>query len=236
MAAASVKNEKTTKEELTIVERLNDFIQKNRINLLVGLIAILVILAGVVIFMTVGDKMKAASFSKISAFDRRYEELRPFIGSDEAEAVSKQADVTALLDELNAFARKNSGFVAARAYYTSANIFWDEKNWPEAEIAWNSCAEAAGKSYLAPIALFNAASAAEEQGNIDTAIAFLNRAMDYGNEFPAAAKAQFSIGRLEESRNNRSAAIEAYNTLLGKWPGDQIWANLAQSRLIFLSN
>ena len=236
MAAASVKNEKTTKEELSIGERLNDLIQKNRTNLLVGLIAIVVILAGVIIFITVSDKMKAASFSKISAYDRRYEELRPFIGSDDADAETKQAEIAALLDELNLFARKNSGFAAARAYYTSANIFWDEKNWAEAEIAWNSSAEAAAKSYLAPVALFNAASAAEEQGNIDTAIAFLNRAMNYGDSFPAAAKAQFSIGRLEESRNNKSAAIEAYNALLGKWPNDQIWANLAQSRLIILSN
>ena len=233
MAAPSGTHEKTADDELTIPEKLNELIQKNRMKLLVGLIVVIVILAGFVIFNMVNEKIKSDAFTKIDDFDRQYEALKPATGGDGIDL--NQADIAALLEEINSFSRKNSGFAAARSYSISARIYWDGKNWIEAEKAWSESANAAGKSYLAPVSFYNAAMAAEEQGNIDSAIELLDRALDFGNAFPAAAKAQFSVGRLEESRSNRTAALEAYNSLVSKWPNDQIWANLAQSRIIALS-
>jgi tetratricopeptide (TPR) repeat protein len=112
----------------------------------------------------------------------------------------------------------------------------DQKNWVAAEEKWLKAAEAAPKSYLAPIAVYNAAVAAEEQGNVESAIAFYSRAAGFGDSFPAAARAQFSVGRLEESRNNKDSAVEAYRNLLAKWPNEPVWPNLAQNRLLVLSD
>ena len=223
-------------EETTITERLNNFLQKHRSKLFIGLISVIVILAGFIVFSTVRDKLLSEALVKVDGFNRRYETLKIFIGGDDEEALSKQGEITALLDDISAFTGKNSGFPAAKAYAISAEINWDKKNWEEAEKAWTASAEAAAKTYLAPVSMYNAAAAAEEQGNVQTAVDLYTKAINYEGDFPAAARAQFSIGRLEESRNNKTAALEAYRNLVSKWPSDPVWASLAQSRIVVLSD
>ena len=226
----------TREQKLTISEKLNQFMQKNRMKFIVGFISLFVILAGFIIGFSVYDKARAKAFTKIDEFERQYEELQSHIGSEAPEAVSKQVEIDALLEELAAFQKKNSGFASARAYCISAGIYEKQKKWAEAEKAWFDSANAAKKSYLAPVSLFNAAVAAEEQGNAESAIEFYKKALDFGNTFIGAARAQFSVGRLEESRNNREAAIEAYTSLVNKWPNDPVWSNLAHSRILILSD
>jgi len=232
--AETKSNTKTKNEELDISTQIGEFIQKNRKIFLIALIAAIAILAGLIVINAVRDKILTNALSKVDGFSRRYDELKSIIGSDDPENLLKQAEVFILLDELSAFEGKNSGFAAARAYSLSGSIFADQKNWAQAEDAWVKGAEAAAKSYLAPVSLFNAAVAAEEQGDTDSAIGLYARALGYGNSFPSAARAQFSIGRLEEARNNIDAALEAYRSLLSKWPDDQIWPNLAQSRILVI--
>jgi len=229
---------------IAINEKVNDFVQKNRRALLIVVLAIIVILIGFITALSVNSKIQEKAFSKIDDFNTRYEALQSYIGGDAAaqdaataqDTAAKQADISALQNELAAFAKKNTGFAAARAYSLSANIFEAQQNWAEAEKAWSACAKAAPKSYLAPVAVFNAAVAAEEQGNTDSAIGLYTQAMGYGDSFPAAARAQFSVARLEESRSNKDAALTAYRNLVSKWPNDPVWTNLAQSRIMVLSN
>ena len=221
--------------ESGIAERLAEFIQKNRRVLLFGFVAAIVILFGFATAFTLREKLQERAFRNFDVLDQRFQVLRPYIGSEEINT-SRQAELNALLQELNVFTARNWGFAAVRAWAVIAEIHEGEKNWAEAEQAWISAAKAAGKSYLAPVSLFNAAVAAEEQGNIDSAIDLYTQALDHEDIFPAAARAQFFIGRLHESRNDRQAALEAYRTLLSKWPADQLWSNLAQSRIIILSD
>jgi tetratricopeptide (TPR) repeat protein len=234
MAAATEKPHNA--DELTITERLNQLIQKNRRTLFIGLITIIVILAGFISGSVIRDKLRADALSRIEAYERRYEEIRYSAFGETEEAVVQVSGIIALLEDLNEFQRKNSGFAKARSLFLSADIYWDQQRWAEAEKTWIEAANAAKKSYLAPVSLFNAAVAAEEQGNIQPAIDHYNSALVYGDSFPGAAKAQFSIGRLEESRGNDAGAIDAYRNLLGKWPGDPFWASLAQNRIIVLQN
>jgi len=229
------KAEKTKNDELDIGEKIGEFIQKNRRAFLIGLVAVIVILAGFITINTVRGKILSNAMGKVYDFSVRYDELKSYIGNDAPDALLKQTEIFFLLEELSAFEERNSGFAAARAYDLSASIYADQKNWAQAEEAWSLAAKAAAKSYLAPVSLFNAAVAAEEQGNAETAIALYNRALDYGDLFPSAARAQFSVGRLEEARNNIDAALVAYRNLLSKWPEDPVWINLAQSRILVIS-
>jgi len=227
-------------EELNLTEKLNDFIQKNRIIILIGLAAVVVILAALVITISVRDKIQEKALTNLDDFSRRYDKLKDKFKIDnegESEDDALRLEETAsLLKELNVFAEKASGFASAKAYSLSADINWDMKNWADAEKAWLEAAKRGAKTYLAPVSLYNAAVAAEEQGNSETAISYYNRAFNYGDSFPSAARAQFSIGRLEESRNNKDAAIEAYKKLVGTWPNDTVWSNLAQSRILALQD
>ena len=233
MAAA---NEKKKTENLSLNQQLSDFLQKNRKPFFIGIIAIAVILAGIIIMSSVNEKILSNALSKVDAFNRKYEELKPYIGSSDPDAVAKQIDVIILMEEVSKFAEKQSGYAAARAYSISAVIYHDQKNWSLAEEAWAKAAKEAGKTYLAPVSLYNAAVAAEEQGNIESSIDYYKKAMEYGNIFPQAARAQFSVGRLEESRNNKDEAIAAYRSLLSKWPDDPVWPNLAHNRLLVLTD
>jgi len=225
-----------SKDELTIDEKIGDLIQKNRTRLLFGLGAIVLVIAGFIIFSVVREKNLSSALSKVDALNRRYENLMTSITDEEEMDDAQKAELEVLLADIAEFESKNSGFAAARAYSISANIYMFQKNWVLAEEKWVKATEAAKKSYLAPIAIYNAGVAAEEQENIESAIAYYSRAADYGDSFPASARAQFSVGRLEESRNNKESAIAAYRNLLAKWPNDPVWPNMAQNRLLLLSD
>jgi tetratricopeptide (TPR) repeat protein len=236
----AAKPDSQNKDELTlsdkINERIGDLIQKNRMQLLAALAAIVLVIVAFVVISVVREKTQSNALSKVDALNRRYEAIKESSYGEEDLDGSRQIELGIISSELTEFENKNSGFAAARAYSINANISMDQKNWETAEEKWLKAAEAAPKSYLAPIAVYNAAVAAEEQGRIEQAIAYYSRAADYGDSFPAAARAQFSVGRLEESRNNRVSAIEAYRNLLAKWPNEPVWPNLAQNRLLVLSD
>jgi tetratricopeptide (TPR) repeat protein len=215
-------------EPLTFTERLSDFLQRKVLAIgAIGVVAILVILIAVFI---IGEALQTKALTQVEEFTRRYETLLPLI-TDE----SKATDVQALLDVLSAFAPKHSGYTGARGYSLLASIYAEQKNWAEAENAWAAGAKAGAKTYLEPVCLFSAAVAAEEQGNIAGAIERYTQCVAFADTFPAAPRAQFSIGRLLEGQGSKDAAIAAYREIPSKWPSDAIWANLAQSKIIFLS-
>jgi len=236
----AVRPDTQSKDELTfnekINERIGDLIQKNRIQLLAALAAVVLAVVAFVVISVVREKIQSNALSKVDSLNRRYEAIKESLSGVEDPDISRQLELGVLFTELTEFENKNSGFAAARAYSINASISMDQKNWDTAEEKWLKAAEAAPKSYLAPIAVFNAAVAAEEQGRIEQAIAYYSRAAGYGDSFPAAARAQFSVGRLEESRGNRVSAVEAYRNLLAKWPNEPVWLNLAQNRLLVLSD
>jgi predicted negative regulator of RcsB-dependent stress response len=226
MAAAEGNKEKRSFSDI-----LADFIRNNRRELLIVTVAILLIAAGFIAGYAVRSSLREKANSAVEDFARRYDVL--VIDINESE---KAEDTQTLLDELNAFAKKHSGHAGARAYSLAASIYAEQKNWALAESAWRISAKKAGKSYLAPAALFNAAVAAEEQGNLDDAIALYAESAAHVSDFPSAARAQFAIGRLREAQGDTQAALEAYKLIPEKWADESSWSNLAQSRIILLSN
>jgi tetratricopeptide (TPR) repeat protein len=216
-----------TNETPNFGDKINNFVQNNRRNIFICLGIVLVLLAGFIGAFTVRDKLKERAISQVEEFTRRYDELRFDIAEE-----SNAEQVAALLADLSPFADKASGYAGSRAYALIAGIHRDKKEWAEAEQAWREAAKKAGKSYLAPVSLFNAAAAAEEQGKITEAIALYAECLTLADIFPSSPRAQFAIGRLEEEQGNRESALEAYQALRVKWPNDSLWKNLAQSRII----
>jgi tetratricopeptide (TPR) repeat protein len=223
------------KEKVNIGEVLNNFIQKNRKGLLIGIVAAAAIVIGFAVFSAITDKLQTGALSRAEEFKRRYEALRIYINSEDPAALEKQQEISDLEEELRAFEKSNSGYARVMAYAISAGIEGDRKSWAEAETAWVHAAAAAGKSYFAPIALCNAAASAENQNNNTRAIELYNQALEFGDSFPAAPRAQFAVGRIMEIQGNRDGALEAYRALTGRWPNDGLWANLAQSRILDLT-
>jgi tetratricopeptide (TPR) repeat protein len=212
-----------------INEKLVDFIQKNRKFLLAAVLGIVVVFIGLIAGITIRETLQTKAIRTVEGFRERYEDLRNEINEEAA----KEEEVQALVDELKTFVSGNGSYAGAQGYALLGNIYGDKKSWAEAEDAWTNAARKAAKTYLAPVSFFNAAAAAEEQGSIEQAIGLYTECIGYP-DFPAAPRAQFAIGRLEESLNNYEAAITAYQGVVNTWQNDRDWVNLAQSRIISL--
>jgi predicted negative regulator of RcsB-dependent stress response len=227
MAAATEE----TKEKRSLGDALADFIQHNRKGLLITLITIVIVVIGSIAGFTIRDTLREKAVEAVEDFAQRYDTLVIDINEP-----AKAEEVQTLLDELNTFAEKHSGYAGTRAYSLAASIYAEKKEWGEAEKAWTKSAKSAGKSYLAPVSLFNAAVAAEEQGNLAQAISLYTESIAHESDFPGAARAQFAVGRLYESQGDNQAALEAYRVIPTKWVSETTWVNLAQSRIIVLSD
>lgn len=208
-----------------IADKINDFIRKNRKGIFIVTGVVVFLFAGLVIFLSLQDVFRKRAISEVEELNRRFEDLRYNIGNDYT------GDMETLLADLNAFAKNRSGFAGSRAWSIIAQIHYGREELPLAEEAWLNAARTGDKTYLAPMALFNAAAVVEEQGKIEQAIELLEKCVSHSFEFPAAPRAQFSIGRLYEKLNNYPAAVEAYRAVFINWPDITIWQNLARSRI-----
>jgi len=212
-------------------DRINEFIQKHRKSLFVSAGVILLVLVLGIAALSVMDMLRARAISAVEEFAGRYDSLRPSI-TEEYSA----NDAAELIAEIEAFAGKKStmasGYAGGKAWSIIGSIYGDKKDWAASEAAWVSAAKAAKKTYLAPLAFFNAGAAAEEQGKTEEAIQYYSLASSV--DFPGAPRSQFAVGRLREASHENAAAIEAYRAVISGWPYDKVWTSLAHSRIIAL--
>jgi tetratricopeptide (TPR) repeat protein len=214
------------KETENITDIINNFVKINRKAIFITIGLLLVLFAGLIVYLSISDSINKKATALIDELTERYDDL-VFL-SDEDYYTS---DVEDLLADLKMFAQKYKRFPGSKAWAIIGKIYSDRKDWTTAQDAWLSAAKTGDKSYLGPIALFNAAAAAEEQGNFELAIELLEKCLAHKYEFPAAPRAQFSVGRLYETLGNLSAASDSYRNVIIKWPDMPVWQDLAHSRI-----
>ncbi|MDR0403167.1 MAG: tetratricopeptide repeat protein [Treponema sp.] len=211
-------------KELSAGEAAALFIQNHRRPLLVILAVIVAGIIGFVAVFSVTNALQKNAIVRVDEYAQRLAEI--------GDPASSEAG--GLLEELNGFAPKTFGYSAGKAYSLVADIYAARKEWALAEEAWFTSAQKAPGIFLAPFSLFNAGVAAEEQGKLDKALEYHTLCVEYDGLNPAAVRAQFSIGRIEEQRNNTEKAIEAYRKVIENWGANANWSNLARSRIIAL--
>jgi len=210
----------------TIGEKINNFIQRYKRIIIVTSISIAVLFAGLIVFLTLQDMFNKRAIAELEELSRRHDELMINAGGNYF-----TSDFDTLLADLNAFSKNKRGYAGGKSLSIIGLIHSVRNEWPQAETAWLSSARAGNRTYIAPMSLFNAAAAAEEQGKLEQAIELLQRSINHPFEFPAAPRAQFSIGRLYEQLNNYPAAVEAYRAVLIHWQEIPVWQDLARSRI-----
>jgi tetratricopeptide (TPR) repeat protein len=221
-----MENEKTgvdsSEEQITL------FIQKYRIVLFVflGLICVGIIFSAG--FFSIRDSMQKKAIVVVEGFEKRKADMGDIKDAPET------PELDALLEEIVAFAPSTFGYAAAKSYFLAADIYASRGKWDLAEEAWALSAKKGAKTHLAPVSLFNAATAAEEQGNPEKALDYYNQSLVFNGIFAGASRARFNIGRIHEKRQDKEAAKEAYRALIEKSSADSSWAKLAQSRIIAL--
>jgi tetratricopeptide (TPR) repeat protein len=211
-------------------EGINEFVQRHRKPILVVMGLILLSLILFIVTLSLLDVLRGRAISTVEEFETRYETLRPSISEDYS-----AVDADELLADLESFARRTVfGYAGGKAYSIIGGIHGDRKDWPAAETAWATAAKTAKKTYLSPLAYFNAGAAAEEQGKTEDAIGYYTASLADAADFPGASRAQFAIGRLLELQGDNAAAIEAYRAVISGWPYDIVWASFAHNRIIAL--
>jgi len=213
-------------ESPKVADRITDFIQKNRKGIFIITGIIVFLFAAFVSNIAVSDYLNKKYIAEVEELSRRYEDIAYLIGDDPF-----ASNIEALISDSKQFAGNKKGLPAGKAWSIAANIYAERKDWPQCEEAWQKAAVAANKSYLGPIALFNAAAAAQEQGKYVEAIEYLEKCVGHKFEFPSAPRAQFSIGSLYERLGNYPEALVAYREVLIKWPELPVWQQLARSRI-----
>ena len=215
---------------MTFSDKLGKWIYKNR-KLLISLIVILLIGGIAIAFGTSSIKKNIEkNFSQLNNLVDEYSMLTRDFDKTEDE---KLAESKVIAEEMIALAEANKkNGVALRAYMNTAEIYYGNGDFALAAECWENAAKVNEKAYTAGISLYNASVCYEELGNIDAAIAALEKAATNEN-FPLATKAMFNQGRLEEAKSNYDAAYDIYNALVAKNASDE-WAKLAKTRAIYL--
>jgi tetratricopeptide (TPR) repeat protein len=214
-------------EERSTGDIIADFLHKYRRSFWIFIIIIVAGAAGSVAYFSIRNILEKKAIEKVETFEERKNNLGTFNDT------SKPPELETLLEEIIAFAPSTFGYAAARSYSLAADIYFSLGEWNKAEDTWKTAAQKAPKIYLAPISLFNAAIAAEEQGNLEAAIDYYEQSIEFTGIYPAAARARFNIGRIREALHDNTGAAAAYKVLIEKNP-DSNWAKLAQSRIIYL--
>jgi len=214
--------------DAALTQKISSLIVRFRTPIIAVLAAGLVAVAGLVVASLVLTSRREAAFERI---ERAVSDLEKARAADDKAALPAKEDE--ILAEMRDVAARNPrSFAAARALMTVADILHSRKDWKAAEEAYRAASAAAPKAYTAALCEFNAAVCADEQGNADAAVELFAKAADRA-DFPLRPMALFNLGRVEEQRSNKEAAIAAYQRLADTFPDDE-WTKLAKSRLVSL--
>jgi tetratricopeptide (TPR) repeat protein len=217
-------------ERESFMDRVNNFIQRNRRGITITLCLFVAMFIGLIAYLVISDNLNKKAIAEVDELTSRFEEFMFFSIEDYL-----TEDVDILLADIEDFAMNNNrGFPGSKAWSMAGHIYSGRQDWDNAQTAWQNSVRQGERTYLGPIALFNAAVVAEEQGKIEEAIGFYKQSLSHDFEFPAAPRAQFSIGRLNESLGNFDEAVEAYREVMINWPEIPVWQHLAQSRIIYI--
>ena len=213
-------------EKKSLSENLGDFILRNLRVIFVFCGVLLLGAVCAVVVISVNEKTIEKGLGKIDLIS--YELTNKSYDLSETEIAARQDNAVSSLSELVG----KSGIVGVRANMLSAEIYYQKKDFENARSAWLAAAQKGKNTYIAPIAFFNAASCSEELGNLDDAAAGYKSASEV-KDFYEAAHALFSLGRVQEAKEDFVAAAASYQALVDKSPEDS-WAKLAKNRLVSL--
>ncbi len=219
-------------ERIALKQKLSLIIQKNSYILLGLLIAIVLTVIGLLIYNSLQLKNLEKNTHKIELIMDDFENISSLTDDEEKEKAQKE--IKGALDTLIENSKKN--YALQRALFIRGNLFFQSEDWDKSIEDFKRLADEFYKSYLAPIALINAATAFEESDRIEEAIEEYQIVVNkYSSVSPEISHVYFSIGRLFEQKSDKTAALEAYNNLLDNFP-DSNWTNLARSRIIYLES
>jgi TolA-binding protein len=230
MLQSNIKNKKEEKPRFR--DQVANFLNRFRMVFLGIGVALLVIVAVILVATEVQKSRIEAGALAQESLEKDFSAWRT--EKDE----KKKADLEKkTLDSIKAITTGYGGtFAEQRSLDLEASIAYEKKEFEKAAERWTSLADRFPRSYLAPLALYNAAAAWEEKGERAKARASFERVLKtYESEYADIPMVLFSLARLQEEENQPEKAAEFYNQLLDRYSSSS-WTKLARDRIIYLKS
>ncbi|HNY22556.1 MAG TPA: tetratricopeptide repeat protein [Treponemataceae bacterium] len=217
-----------SEEKMSFAQKINDFLAKSRTVILVTLAVLVIALGAIFAYSVINDNRKEAAFESVDSVVTKWEEARA--ASDKSGLAASEDGFIASLQKVADSNKANFG--GTRANMAMGEIYFSRKDWQNAQKNYLAAISCSPNAYTAGINYFNAGVCADELGNPEDAVKYLTKASECEN-FAMKSRALFNLGRVEEQRSNKDAALAAYGKLVEKYPDDD-WSLLAESRIIAL--
>ena len=215
------ETEKTGAEKFALV------LKTHSMKFIAAAIAVVLILVAIGVTEYFSNQKQEQSI--IAAEDIEDAFIKYMTAAEDDKAAAKD-NLTALISSAK---QDYSGLYAEmKALSTEARMLADEESWNDAAAAYTALADGFSDSYVAPVALLNAAAMKEEAGEDDAAVKLYARVVDeFKDVSPDVPEALFNLGRLSEKSGQNDKAREYYESI-GSDYSSSSWTNLAKSRII----
>ncbi|GAB4370729.1 MAG: hypothetical protein Kow009_07160 [Spirochaetales bacterium] len=141
-----MRDDGLSEENVQLIDRIADFIHRNRKIFWGSLAGILVVLIGVLVYVEVQKKNLEESTRRIEDVLKQVAKYRTTSG-EEKEAMEKS-----ILEELDGIISTYPSYYAAvRAYHVKADLLFEKKEYDSAAELWTTLAKKYPKSHLAPL-------------------------------------------------------------------------------------
>jgi tetratricopeptide (TPR) repeat protein len=189
----------------------------------------LVFLVGYFAWSEITKRQSVTATLQVEQAEKVYDSW--FAETDTAKKATLEKDLLERLDGL--VKRPGRLYGTQRALMLRADLRFELASWDEAAADYRELARRFPASYLAPVALFNAATSLEEKADADGAKAIYTDIVTRWKATAIAPRALFALGRLAEDAGTWDEAKSRYEQLDAEWPSSS-WTQLAKNRLIAL--
>lgn len=216
---------KTNKSEVSVADKVTGsvtgFYNLHKKALLIACAAVVVVLLAIVIISAVVSSNAEKAMIRIVDLDDR---VSAYLATEEG----NQEAFNSLVADLNAEI-KNSSYSSTKAAFLLGELYFETKDYQNAYAAYFRCYELNTSSYLAPLALVNAAAAVAETGDTDSALDLYSKVQDY--EISGVnAKAMFNSALINMSKGNNDLAKSQLETVVASYSYSE-YAALAKNIL-----
>jgi TolA-binding protein len=206
------------------------FLTKYRKPIVATIAVVAVAVVALVVVLTVRSNRAEAALTNVEGLQDEYDDWLTLEEEEQADAYEGLSRQAAEVIETYP-----ATYAAARARIIDASALAELERWQDATDRYVEVADQFPDTYLAPVSLMDAAVAAENGGDPERALELHQRIVDeYEDESAEVPRALFSIGRINEQRDEIADAAEAYRRLVEDYPASS-WTNLARNRIITLT-
>lgn len=204
-------------QELTSVDKFLKYVVDHKNPLIFTGILIAIVLVALFIISFSVSSNRDKGLIKVAALEERVNQVE-----------AKNAEFDSLIADLNALVKSDS-YSSCKAAYLIGKAYFEVGEYANAYDNFMKAYELNKEIYLAPLALSNAAAAAENNGDADKAIDCFTLALDY-EESGVKARALFNLGRIYLEKGNKELS-KTYFELVVNENGYSEYAALAEDLL-----